>query len=142
GTLDLISSLRWVKENIAAFGGNPDNILIFGESGGGTKTLSLLSSPLAKGLFHKAIVESGSALISTERVTTLERGHAGGKRISTKLGLDKAENELAALRAAKWEDIVAAAGDREVNFTANLVVDGYVLPQSVHDTIKNSKQHD
>lgn len=142
GTLDLISSLRWVKENIAAFGGNPDNILIFGESGGGTKTLSLLTSPLAKGLFHKAIVESGSALISTERVTTLERGHAGGKRISTKLGLDKAENELAALRAAKWEDIVAAAGDREVNFTANLVVDGYVLPQSVHDTIKNSKQHD
>ena len=142
GTLDLIASLRWVKENIAAFGGNPDNVLIFGESGGGTKTLSLLTSPLAKGLFHKAIVESGSALITPERVTTQERGNAAGKRIAAKLGLDKAENELAALRAAKWEDLIAAAGDREVNFPANLVVDGYVLPQSVHDTVKNGKQHD
>ena len=142
GTLDLIASLRWVKENIPAFGGNPDNVLIFGESGGGTKTLSLLTSPLAKGLFHKAIVESGSALISPERITTLERAEAAGKRIAAKLGLDKAENELAALRAAKWEDLIAAAGDRELNFPANLVVDGYVLPQSVHDTIKNGKQHD
>jgi para-nitrobenzyl esterase len=142
GTLDLIASLRWVKENITAFGGDPDNVLIFGESGGGTKTLSLLASPLAKGLFHKAIVESGSALISPERVTTLERAAAAGKRIAAKLGLDKAENELAALRAAKWEDLVTAAGDRELNFQANLVVDGYVLPQSVHDTFKNGKQHD
>jgi para-nitrobenzyl esterase len=142
GTLDLIASLRWVKENIEAFGGNPDNVLIFGESGGGTKTLSLLTSPLAKGLFHKAIVESGSALITPERVTTLERAEAAGKRIASKLGMDNAENQLAGLRAAKWEDIVAAAGDKEVDFPANLVVDGYVLPQSVHDTIKNGKQHD
>jgi para-nitrobenzyl esterase len=142
GTLDLIASLRWVKENIEAFGGNPDNVLIFGESGGGTKTLSLITSPLAKGFFHKAIVESGSALITPERVTTLERAEAAGKRIAAKLGVDKAENQLAALRAAKWEDIIAAVGDREVNFPANLVVDGYVLPQSVHDTIKNGKQHD
>src|SRR5688572_20317309 len=131
GTLDLIASLRWVKENIEAFGGNPNNVLIFGESGGGTKTLSLITSPLAKGLFHKAIVESGSALITPERVTTLERAEAAGKRIAAKLGVDKAENQLAALRAAKWEDIIAAVGDREVNFPANLVVDGYVLPQSV-----------
>jgi para-nitrobenzyl esterase len=142
GTLDLIASLRWVKENIAEFGGDPNNVLIFGESGGGTKTLSLISSPLAKGLFHKAIVESGSASASPERGTTLERAHEGGKRIAAKLGLDKAENELAALRAAKWEDIVAAAGDREVNFAATLAVDGYVLPQSVHETIKTSKHHD
>jgi para-nitrobenzyl esterase len=142
GTLDLIQSLKWVKNNIAAFGGDPNNVLIFGESGGGTKTLSVMTSPLAKGLFHKAIVESGSALISSERVTTLEKGEAAGKRISAKLGLDKAENELAALRAAKWEDIIAAGGDREVAFPANLVVDGYVLPQSVHDTFKNGKQGD
>jgi para-nitrobenzyl esterase len=142
GTLDLIASLRWVKENIAQFGGDPGNVLIFGESGGGTKTLSLLSSPLSKGLFHKAIIESGSALVSPERATTLERGEAAGKRISAKLGLDKSADELAALRAAKWEDIVAAAGDREVDFPANLVVDGYILPQSVHDTFKNGKQHD
>jgi len=142
GTFDLIASLKWVKENIAQFGGDPNNVLIFGESGGGTKTLSVLTSPLSKGLFHKAIIESGSALISSERVTTLEKGEAAGKRISAKLGLDKSANELAALRAAKWEDLIAAAGDRELNFPANLVVDGYALPQSVHDTFKNGKQHD
>jgi para-nitrobenzyl esterase len=142
GTLDLIASLRWVKENIAQFGGDPSNVLIFGESGGGAKTLSLMASPLAEGLFHKAIVESGSSLATPERITPLERGEAAGKRISAKLGLDTGADELAALRAAKWEDIVAAAGDREVDFTANVVVDGYALPQSVHDTFKNGKQFD
>ena len=55
GTLDLVASLNWVKQNIAQFGGDPGNVLIFGESGGGAKTLSLMASPLAKGLFHRAI---------------------------------------------------------------------------------------
>lgn len=86
GTLDLIALLEWVQANIEAFGGDPDNVLIFGESGGGTKTLSLLSSPLAKGLFHKAIIESGSALISPERATTLESAEAAGEKIAAKLG--------------------------------------------------------
>jgi para-nitrobenzyl esterase len=142
GTLDLIASLKWVKENIGQFGGDPNNVVIFGESGGGTKTLSLVTSPLAKGLFHKAIVESGSALASSERMVTLERAEAAGKRIATKLGVDKSQNELTSLRAAKWEDIIAAAGDREVDFPASVVVDGYVLPQSAHDIFKSGKQHD
>ena len=142
GTLDLIASLRWVKDNITQFGGDPNNVLIFGESGGGSKTLSVLSAPQAKGLFHKAIVESGSALSSTARVTALDRAEAAGQRISAKLGLDKSNDELAALRAAKWEDIIAAAADREVDFTANVVVDGHILPQSVHDTLASGKQHD
>lgn len=59
GTLDMIQSLRWVQENIAAFGGNPDNVTVFGESAGGRNVLSLMASPLAKGLFHQAIVQSG-----------------------------------------------------------------------------------
>jgi len=142
GTLDLIASLRWVKDNITQFGGDPNNVMIFGESGGGSKTLSVLASPLSKGLFHRAGVESGSALSSQARVTTLEQGEAAGKRVSAKLGLDKSADELAALRAAKWEDIIAAAGDREVDFPANVVVDGYILPQSVHDTLATGKQHD
>ena len=59
GTLDMIQSLEWVKENITAFGGNPDNVTIFGESAGGRNVFSLLASPRASGLFHRAIVQSG-----------------------------------------------------------------------------------
>ena len=59
GTLDIIEALKWVQENIQNFGGDPDNITIFGESAGGHNVLSLLASPLAEGLFHKAISQSG-----------------------------------------------------------------------------------
>jgi para-nitrobenzyl esterase len=142
GTLDLIASLRWVQQNIAAFGGDPNNVLIFGESGGGTKTISLLSSPLAKGLFHKAIVESGSASVSPERTTTLEEAEAAGKRIAAKLGVEGEKDVLAALRARPWEEIIRVAAAPEADFRANLTVDGWVLPQSVHDTFNAGKQHD
>ena len=60
GLADLVEALRWVKRNISAFGGSPDNVTIFGESGGGGKVNCLLSMPSAQGLFHKAIVQSGS----------------------------------------------------------------------------------
>jgi para-nitrobenzyl esterase len=60
GILDLVASLRWVHDNIARFGGDPGNVTIFGQSGGGGKVTTLLATPVAKGLFHKAIIESGS----------------------------------------------------------------------------------
>jgi para-nitrobenzyl esterase len=59
GTLDIIEALRWVKKNIASFGGNPENVTIFGESAGGHNVLTLLASPASNGLFHKAISQSG-----------------------------------------------------------------------------------
>jgi para-nitrobenzyl esterase len=65
GTLDIIQALRWVRSNIAAFGGNPNNIVIAGESAGGFNVCTLLISPLAKGLFHKAISESGGFFVDT-----------------------------------------------------------------------------
>jgi len=68
GLLDLVAALQWVKENIAQFGGDPDNVTIFGQSGGGGKVTCLMNAPSAKGLFHKAIVQSGSYITSfTER---------------------------------------------------------------------------
>src|SRR5262249_12255836 len=60
GTLDLIRALEWVRENIAAFGGDPGNVTIFGESAGGGNVYSLLASPRAAGLFHRAIAQSGT----------------------------------------------------------------------------------
>jgi len=75
GMLDIVAALRWVKTNIEAFGGNPDNVMVFGESGGGFKVGTLLAMPSAKGLFHKASIESGSALrrVSKETATEMAR---------------------------------------------------------------------
>ncbi len=60
GIMDIVDSLKWIRENIAAFGGDQDNVTLFGESGGGAKVLALMSAPCAKGLFHKGIVQSGA----------------------------------------------------------------------------------
>lgn len=60
GVMDLVAALQWIKTNIAQFGGDPNNVTIFGESGGGAKVLTLMATPSAKGLFHKAIVQSGA----------------------------------------------------------------------------------
>jgi para-nitrobenzyl esterase len=67
GMMDLVLALEWVRDNIAAFGGDPGNVMIFGESGGGMKVSTLLAMPAAAGLFHRAIVESGAMLRATPR---------------------------------------------------------------------------
>ncbi|MFN3238885.1 MAG: carboxylesterase/lipase family protein [Pseudomonadales bacterium] len=64
GTLDIIAALSWVQSNITAFGGDPDNVTIFGESAGGVNVLTMMASPLAEGLYHKAIVQSGGLFVS------------------------------------------------------------------------------
>ncbi|CAN5536959.1 carboxylesterase/lipase family protein [soil metagenome] len=77
GLIDLVAALQWVKENIAQFGGDPDNVTIFGQSGGGGKVSCLMAAPSAKGLFHKAIVESGSYVTAfTEKTTAQKIGAA------------------------------------------------------------------
>ncbi|MEO8314116.1 MAG: carboxylesterase/lipase family protein [Pseudomonadota bacterium] len=67
GMLDLVAALQWVRDSIAQFGGDPGNVMIFGESGGGAKTCMLLGMPAAKGLFHRAAIQSGSSLRGTPR---------------------------------------------------------------------------
>jgi para-nitrobenzyl esterase len=81
--LDLIAALRWVNDNIAAFGGDPGNVTVFGESGGGGKVSALLAMPAAKGLFHRAIIRSGAAI----RVSTRERANALAAQALRELGL-------------------------------------------------------
>ena len=84
GTLDLLQGLAWVRENIAAFGGDPDNVTVFGESAGGTNTLSLMVSPLAAGMFHRAIVQSGGIQVTPRGIgegwSDSDRGHERSSR--------------------------------------------------------------
>lgn len=83
GMLDIVNALKWVKENAEAFGGDPDNITIFGESGGGGKVGTLLCMPEAKGLFQKTIIQSGAKI----NITTKEVSQKLGKNVVAELGL-------------------------------------------------------
>ena len=140
GTLDLIASLEWVQNNIAAFGGDPDRVTIFGESGGGTKTISCMSSPLADGLFHRAIVESGSGVVSPGYFLTLEDAETIGEAIAEELGVSDEPDVLAAMRALSWEDILEAAS--AAGYSPQLTVDGWVLPDPVYDIFEAGEQSD
>ena len=85
GLLDLIAALEWVRDNIASFGGDPGNVTIFGQSGGGSKVCHLMTSPLSKGLFHKAIVQSGPA----RRTSTPEQSLKVAAGLLAALQIDK-----------------------------------------------------
>jgi len=102
GVLDLIAALSWVRENIDGFGGDPGNVTIFGESGGGGKVSVLLAMPAARGLFHRAIVQSGAAI----RVSTRERANALAEAVLKEVGLGRAECER--LQTLPVERLLAA----------------------------------
>jgi para-nitrobenzyl esterase len=121
GVLDLVAALEWVRDNIAGFGGDPKTVMIWGQSGGGAKTTTLLAMPAAKELFHRAAVQSGSSLT----MRTREAATAAAKALLAELGLD--ETRLAELQNVPYEQIVAAQGKVAGGFAP--VVDGEVLPR-------------
>ncbi|MEO0878154.1 MAG: carboxylesterase family protein [Pseudomonadota bacterium] len=128
GTLDLIASLEWVRDNIAVFGGDPGNVTIFGESAGGHNVVSLLATPLASDLFHRAIIQSGSfasvSLSDAEGATGDEIG--AGSVIAAKLG-----GSVEALQSARVKDVFDAyplqGGFIEL---PRIIEDGVVLPSA------------
>ena len=143
GMTDIVKALEWVRENIAAFGGDPDNVTIFGQSGGGGKVCTLLSMPSAQGLFGKAIVQSGSILEAMPQKWSRRIGAATVRR----LGINPSRIDeiakvpyatlLAAYDAAVTEVRAEAEQDGElpVNFLNQIifgtrpVVDGEILPE-------------
>ncbi|HTI42152.1 MAG TPA: carboxylesterase family protein [Vicinamibacterales bacterium] len=130
GLLDIVAALQWVRDNISGFGGNPDLVTIFGQSGGGRKVATLMSMPSAKGLFHRAIVESGAVL----RLTTHEDAVKQTDLLLAELGLKS--GQIRELQNVPMDRLLAADAAvqkkitlREPGATASTpMVDGKVIP--------------
>lgn len=134
GMLDIVQALRWVRENIAQFGGDPDRVTIFGESGGGRKVGTLLAMPDAKGLFHRAIIQSGPSWRSRELEAAVSARDAMFEELGIPVGDVEAmrkvpQNDLlraylAATEKYRWNHVVTGFAP---------VVDGTVLPAHPFD---------
>jgi para-nitrobenzyl esterase len=127
GMMDLVASLEWVRDNIANFGGDPAKVMIFGQSGGGAKTSTLLAMPSAKGLFHSAGVQSGSTI----RSATREQGTKSAEALLAKLGIGK--GNIPEIQKVSWQQILEAQTSLGATASFTPVVDGTVLPHHPFD---------
>lgn len=135
GLLDQIAALRWVRDNIARFGGDSGRVTLMGQSSGAVDICLLMTSPLARGLFRRAIMESGDCQAAlTEDIHTAmpyaglaDTGEGTGKRLVAKLGVGDGPDALRRLRAIPIGTILkATSGDQTLHFGA--IVDGWVVP--------------
>src|SRR5262245_10933136 len=133
GIMDLVASLQWVHDNIANFGGDPGRVMIFGQSGGGAKTSTILATPSAKGLFHRAAVQSGSSL----RFTTREQATKAAEQLLAKLEIPK--TRIADIQKVSWRQLLEAQTGI-AGFSP--VMDGSVLPHHPFDPVAPPESED
>jgi para-nitrobenzyl esterase len=121
GMLDIVAALEWVRDNIANFGGDPGNVTVFGESGGGGKVSTLMAMPSAKGLFHRAIAQSGTAV----RALTKEQSAATTRALLGELGI----SDIDKLQSVSVDKILVALTALKPPLGWGPVVDGHALPR-------------
>ncbi len=150
GLEDQVQALKWVQNNIAAFGGNPGNVTIFGESAGAESVDMLLVSPQSKGLFNRAISESGPQwhFGFLPPLSSLREAEKTGGQFATALGCSSAADPLAAMRAKSSDELIKAWGwtDERVCPPQGMqffpVVDAWFLPDQPTTLFKEGKQYD
>jgi para-nitrobenzyl esterase len=152
GLLDQIAALQWIQRNIEQFGGDRNNVTIFGHSDGASQVCYLMISPLAHGLFHRAILQGEECrdIFVPELARRVDwdyspgghggTAHEGGRRLAQDLKIPDGPDTLAQLRSKRWQEIVEAS-EKDENLTAwAATVDGWVLPEQPAFAFRNGHQ--